>query len=193
MITCVRCGRCSCRRHGRSSAPSIDRGDLPVRPLGAPRGDPRRPRSDPQGWVVVACLGYSRAGAGAVIFRSRRRTCWPGSAAACGRWAHCRRRWSGIASPGCTRAMVAPPTSSPASAGSCGSTGTSASRAIRRPRASSSGCRTSWSRSFEPGRRFANELDFQLQLDDWFENGPTRGSTRRCAAGLSTAWSRSAG
>jgi len=25
-------------------------------------------------------------------------------------------------------------------------------------------------RSFEPGRRFANELDFQLQLDDWFEN-----------------------
>jgi transposase len=24
-------------------------------------------------------------------------------------------------------------------------------------------------RSFEPGRRFANELDFQLRLDDWFE------------------------
>lgn len=24
--------------------------------------------------------------------------------------------------------------------------------------------------SFEPGRRFANELDFQLQLDDWFEH-----------------------
>jgi transposase len=25
-------------------------------------------------------------------------------------------------------------------------------------------------KSFEPGRRFANELDYQLQLDDWFEN-----------------------
>jgi len=24
--------------------------------------------------------------------------------------------------------------------------------------------------SFEPGRRFANEADYQLQLDDWFEN-----------------------
>ena len=24
--------------------------------------------------------------------------------------------------------------------------------------------------SFEPGRRFANEADFQLQLDDWFES-----------------------
>jgi len=24
--------------------------------------------------------------------------------------------------------------------------------------------------SFEPGRRVANEVDFQLQLDDWFAN-----------------------
>ena len=36
-------------------------------------------------------------------------------------------------------------------------------------------------RSFEPGRRFANELDFQLQLDAWFESAPTRACTRRCA------------
>jgi hypothetical protein len=35
--------------------------------------------------------------------------------------------------------------------------------------------------NFEPGRRFANELDFQLQLDAWFEkaNGRTH-KTLRC-------------
>lgn len=27
-------------------------------------------------------------------------------------------------------------------------------------------------RRFEPGRRFANELDFQLQLDDWPDSRP---------------------
>ena len=30
-------------------------------------------------------------------------------------------------------------------------------------------------RSFEPGRAFANELDFQLQLDAWFD---TRANAR---------------
>ncbi len=37
-------------------------------------------------------------------------------------------------------------------------------------------------RSFEPGRRFANELDFQLQLDDWFESraNPRMHKTLRC-------------
>jgi hypothetical protein len=35
-------------------------------------------------------------------------------------------------------------------------------------------------RSFEPGRRFANELDFRLQLDAWFEkaNGRTHKTLR---------------
>lgn len=28
--------------------------------------------------------------------------------------------------------------------------------------------------NFEPGRRFANELDFQLQLDAWFEKANAR-------------------
>ena len=37
-------------------------------------------------------------------------------------------------------------------------------------------------RSFEPGRAFANELDFQLQLDDWFERraNPRHHKTLRC-------------
>ena len=37
-------------------------------------------------------------------------------------------------------------------------------------------------RSFEPGRQFANELDFQLQLDAWFEMraNPRMHKTLRC-------------
>ena len=37
-------------------------------------------------------------------------------------------------------------------------------------------------RSFEPGRVFANELDFQLQLDDWFDSraNPRMHKTLRC-------------
>ena len=37
-------------------------------------------------------------------------------------------------------------------------------------------------RSFESGRRFANELDFQLQLDDWFDTraNPRVHKTLRC-------------
>ena len=47
-------------------------------------------------------------------------------------------------------------------------------------------------RSFEPGRVSANELDYQLQLDGWFDSRPIPGSTRRCAAARSTASPRSA-
>ena len=37
-------------------------------------------------------------------------------------------------------------------------------------------------RSFEPGRAFANQLDFQLQLDDWFDSraNPRHHKTLRC-------------
>jgi len=46
--------------------------------------------------------------------------------------------------------------------------------------------------NFEPGRRFANHLDFQLQLDAWFEtaNGPDAQDAPR--APESIACSRSA-
>ena len=47
--------------------------------------------------------------------------------------------------------------------------------------------------NFEPGRRFANELDFQDQLDAWFESASTPGRTRRCAPARSTGSPRSAG
>jgi transposase len=71
----------------------------PGRPIPVGCGQERR------GWVVVACLGYSRAGAGALIFSRR-----------------AEERLQGY-----------------------------------------------METSFEPGRSFANELDFQLQLDDWFD------------------------
>lgn len=49
---------------GRSTGPVRS----PVRRLAAARAGARRARPDAAGWVVVACLGYSRAGAGALIF-----------------------------------------------------------------------------------------------------------------------------
>jgi hypothetical protein len=57
--------------------------------------------------------------------------------------------------------------SSPASAASSGSAGASWSRRIRsgRRRQRLQGCAET---SFEPGRSFANELDFQERLDRWF-------------------------
>ena len=70
-----------------------------------------------RGWVVVACLGYSRAGAGALVFSKEipdllfgiRRCLWS--------LGGCRRRWSGIARRGCTPAAGAQPRRSPPSAG----------------------------------------------------------------------------
>ena len=55
-------------------------------------------------------------------------------------------------------------------------------RAIRRPRASSSACRTSWSATSSPAACFANELDYQLQLDAWFDEraNPRMHKTLRC-------------
>src|SRR5438552_18820549 len=64
--------------------------------------------------------------------------------------------------------------SMPPSAGSCCSTGTSAKPKTRRPRAASSACRGYFETNFEPGRCFANHLDFQLQLDAWFEKANAR-------------------
>ena len=131
MTTCARCGRCSRRRRGRFSARSIGPGRSAssisgsrAREIPVGHGQTRR------GWVVVACLGYSRAGAGALIFSKQT----AGSAgrdrgAVCGRWARCRRRWSGIARPGMHgRRRPADRRVRRRSAGSCGSAGTSASR-----------------------------------------------------------------
>ena len=119
-----------------------------------------------QGWVVVACLGYSRAGAGALIFSKQtpdllagiRRCLWSLGALPetlvwdrqAGIHGHGGRPTRGV------RRVLRP---------AAGRLAFLRAGAIRRPRASSSACRASSRRNFEPGRAFANELDFQLQLD----------------------------
>ena len=71
-----------------------------------------------RGYVVVACLPYSRAGAGdAGVLEGGARISCTGSAAASTGWADCRRRSSGTARARCTPAAAARPTPSPPSCG----------------------------------------------------------------------------
>jgi transposase len=121
-----------------------------------------------RGWVVVACLGYSRAGAGALIFT--RQT--PDLLAAMARclwslgglpqtlvW----DRQAGIHGHGgrptdefaafCGRLRVDWHFCAPADPQAKG--------VVER-------LQDFIEKSFEPGRAFANELDFQAQLDTWF-------------------------
>ena len=122
-----------------------------------------------KGWVVVACLGYSRAGAGTLIFAKEtpellfgiRRCLWSlGALPQTLVW----DRQSGLHAGGgrptepfaafCGQLMVGWHFCAP-----------------RDPQAK--GCverlQDFLERSFEPGRIFANELDFQAQLDTWFD------------------------
>jgi transposase len=134
-----------------------------------------------RGWVVVACLGYSRAGAGALIFSKQTPDLL---------WGIGRCLWSLGALPQTLvwdrqaglHARDGRPTD--AFAAFCGQ--------LRvdwyfceggDPQAK--GCverlQDYLERNFEAGRRFANELDFRLQLDDWFAKANGRQhSTLRC-------------
>ncbi len=132
-------------------------------------------------WVVVACLGYSRAGAGALIFSKEAPDVL---------WGMTRCLWSFGALPelmvwdreGCLHAGAGRPTD--AYAAFCGQlpvgwlfcqpADPQAKGAVER-------LQGYLETNFEPGRRFANELDLQLQLDAWFEkaNGRTH-KTLRC-------------
>jgi transposase len=125
-------------------------------------------------WVVVACLGYSRAGAGALIFSKQAPDVL---------WGMSRCLWSLGALPGlmvwdregCVHAGGGRPTE--AYAGFCGRLPVDwhfcdpgdapAKGAVER-------LQGYLETNFEPGRRFANELDFQLQLDAWFEKANQR-------------------
>jgi transposase len=128
-----------------------------------------------QGWVVVACLGYSRAGAGALIFTKQtpgllagiRRCLWSlGALPQTLVW----DRQAGIHGHGgrpsdefaafCGQLRVGWHFCDPADPQAKG--------VVER-------LQDFIERSFEPGRAFANELDFQLQLDAWFDE---RANTR---------------
>ena len=125
-------------------------------------------------WVVVPCLGYSRAGAGALIFSKE---------AADVLWGMGRCLWSLGALPelmvwdreGCLHAGGGRPTD--AYAGFCGRL--AVDWYFCEPKdPQAKGCverlQGYLETNFEPGRRFANHLDFQLQLDDWFEKANAR-------------------
>jgi transposase len=121
-----------------------------------------------KGYVVIACLGYSRAGAGALIFSKKapdllfgiRRCLWSlGALAQTLVW----DRQSGLHAGGGRPTVEF--------AAFCGQLRVDWHFCeARDPQAK--GCverlQDFAERSFEPGRRFANELDFQLQLDTWF-------------------------
>jgi transposase len=134
-----------------------------------------------QGYVVVAALGYSRVGAGALVFSRQ---------AGDVLWGMSRCLWSLGALPqllvwdreGCLHAGGGRPTESYAAF--CGHLKTDwlfcepcdpqAKGVVER-------LQGYMETNFEPGRRFANELDFQLQLDAWFAKANARThKTLRC-------------
>ena len=135
-----------------------------------------------RGWVVVACLGYSRAGAGALIFTKQAPDLLAGIA---------RCLWSLGALPqtlvwdrqsGLHAREGRPTEEFAAFCGQlkvdwyfCEPADPQAKGVVER-------MQDFIERSFEPGRAFANELDFQLQLDDWFERraNPRHHKTLRC-------------
>lgn len=125
-------------------------------------------------WVVIACLGYSRVGAGALIFSKEAPDVL---------WGMGRCLWSlgALAKlmvwdrEGCLHAGGARPTD--AYAAFCGqllldwyfceAKDPQAKGVVER-------LQGYLETNFEPGRRFANHLDFQLQLDAWFEKANAR-------------------
>ncbi len=133
-------------------------------------------------WVVVACLGYSRAGAGALIFSKQtpdllfgiRRCLWSlGALPETLVW----DRQSGLHAAG-----GRPTAEFAAFCGAlkvdwhfCEPRDPQAKGVVER-------LQDFIERSFEPGRSFANELDYQLQLDAWFDTraNPRVHKTLRC-------------
>jgi transposase len=129
---------------------------------------------DRRAWVVVACLGYSRAGAGALIFSKEAPDVL---------WGMARCLWSLGGLPelmvwdreGCLHARQGRPTESyaafcgqlPVGWLFCEPADPQAKGCVER-------LQGYMETNFEPGRRFANHLDFQLQLDDWFVKANAR-------------------
>ena len=122
-----------------------------------------------RGWVVIACLGYSRAGTGALVFSKQtpdllagiRRCLWSlGALPELLVW----DRQSGL------HARDGRPTEELAAfCGQlrvgwhfCEPADPQAKGAVERLQGYAE-------TNFEPGRAFANDLDFQLQLDAWFD------------------------
>jgi transposase len=147
----------------------------PSGPVPVGHGEQRR------GWVVVACLGYSRAGAGALIFSKQTPDLL---------WGIARCLWSLRALPQTLvwdrqagiHAHAGRPTSEFAALCGqlkvgwrfCEPADPQAKGAVER-------LQGYLETNFERGRRFVNERDYQLQLDAWFEKANARThKTLRC-------------
>jgi transposase len=160
---------CFCPGRARSSAPPIDQGALcqfelwePSREIPVGTGQTRR------GYVVVGCLPYSRAGAGTLVFSKEA----PDLLYGVGR---CLSRLSGLPEmlvwdrEGALHAGGGHPTEP--FAAFCGELGVGW-RFLEPRDPQSKGVverlQGYAETSFEPGRLFANELDFQ-ELDRWFD------------------------
>jgi transposase len=125
-------------------------------------------------WVVVCCLGYSRAGAGALIFSKEAPDVL---------WGMTRCVWALGGLPelmvwdreGCLHAGGGRPTE--AYAAWCGQLPVGwlfCEPADPQAKGCVERLQGYLETNFEPGRRFANHLDFQLQLDAWFEKANAR-------------------
>jgi transposase len=135
----------------------------PSRPIPVGHGQERR------GWVVVACLGYSRAGAGALIFSKRAEDILWGIA-------RCLWRLGGLPRTlvwdreGALHAGGGRP--SEAFAALCGRLRVGwylCEAADPQAKGLVERLQGYMETSFEPGRAFANEIDFADQLDRWFD------------------------
>jgi transposase len=128
-----------------------------------------------RGYVVIACLGYSRAGAGVLVFSTRTEDLLAGVAGCLGRLGGLPQfllwdRQAGIHGHGGhpTEAFAAFCGQLRVGWRFCAPADPQAKGAVERLQGYAE-------TNFEPGRAFANELDFQAQLDAWFAkaNGRT--------------------
>jgi transposase len=127
-----------------------------------------------RGWVVIACLGYSRAGAGVLVFSTQSEDLLAGIAG-------CLERLGGLPQTlvwdrqaGVHGRDGRPSEAFAAFCGQlrvdwrfCEPADPQAKGVVERLQGYAE-------TNFEPGRRFANELDFQAQLDAWFQKVNTR-------------------
>ena len=193
MTTCARCGRCLIRR-GRFSGRSIGRGRSASSICGSPRAEiPVGHGQTRRGWVVVACLGYSRAGAGALIFSKQtpdllfgiRRCLWSlGALPETLVWDRQAGLHAGGGRP--TEAFAA---FCGAAAGRLALLRAARSAGQGRRRAAA-GLRRAQLRARPACSRTSSTTSCSSTPGSM--SAPTRGCTRRCAAGRSTGCSRSA-
>jgi transposase len=142
-----------------------------------------------KGYVVVGALGYSRFGAGALVFSKEAPDVLWGMWRCVGRIGVLPERLV-VDREGCLHAGGGRPTEEFASF--CGQL--SVGWRILDPgdcqaKGVSERLQGFMETSFEPGRSFANELDFQDQLDRWFSERANVRCIARSASVRSTGWS----